>query len=156
MKELIGKKISKLFVNEDQSLLKFETDTGDMVYYASGDCCSESWFADILIGYKFFESEAGVEEVERLVVPDWVNILVNNDRRNRQEFDSVYGFKITKDTTRKFTGKPDMHIIFRNSSNGYYGGECYLIQDSDVHQNAWAEAKIKEAVWTQITEDWRA
>ena len=47
MKELIGKKITGLRINEDQSVLAFDTDQGVIAYDAWGDCCSETWFADI-------------------------------------------------------------------------------------------------------------
>ena len=38
-----------------------------------------------------------------------------NDGRSRQKIDEAYGYKITTD-------KGHADIIFRNSSNGHYGG----------------------------------
>lgn len=53
------------------------------------------------------------------------------DGRTRQEYDQSYGFEIT--TSRGVTS-----VVFRNSSNGYYGGELRLCEDAppDVR---WAE-----------------
>ena len=41
MNELIGKKITGMWVNNDQSILAFDTDKGVVAYDAWGDCCSE-------------------------------------------------------------------------------------------------------------------
>ena len=48
MNELIGKTITALRVNEDQSILAFGHHDGTYTAYETcGDCCSETWFADI-------------------------------------------------------------------------------------------------------------
>jgi len=60
MKELVGKTVKELYVNEDQSLLKFVTDQGEVIYQTEADCCSETWFADIIFGHKFFCSYDGI------------------------------------------------------------------------------------------------
>ena len=109
MKELIGKKITGLRINEYQNVLVFDTDQGAVGYETNGDCCSETWFADItgvsaLIG----GSVATVEEVSM----DGYNV---EDGRARQQYDEAYGYKLTTD-------KGYVDIVFRNSSNGYYGG----------------------------------
>lgn len=48
MKELVGKKIIGLHISDDQVLLKFETTSAIYIYKVDGDCCLESWFADII------------------------------------------------------------------------------------------------------------
>lgn len=153
MKELVGKVINGLYVNEDQSLLKFDTDQGDVIYLAEGDCCSESWFADILFGWKFFHNVAvSVTEID---VPEWVHKLASNDKRTRQEYDQVYGFQIVTGSESHSpyeSSNATCDVIFRNSSNGYYGGWCELLDQSSI----WAEKKLPEVVWEQITEDWQA
>ena len=131
MKELIGKKISHIRINDDQSILSFETDQGLVSYEAWGDCCSESWFADItgvsaLIG--------GVVATADEVSMDDYNV---NDGRTRQGEDSAYGYKITTD-------KGYADIVFRNSSNGYYGGDMNLLRD------------IGDSNMTEILDDWHA
>ena len=151
MKELVGKTIRGLYVNEDQSMLKFDTDQGELIYLAEGDCCSESWFADIMFGWKFFNNV--VTSVEELEVPDWLTRLVSNDKRTRQEYDQVYGYQIVVSAALYESGNAkSCDVIFRNSSNGYYGGWCGLLEC----ESKWAKEKLDIAEWTQITEDWQA
>ena len=113
MKELIGKKIKSISISDDQSVLSFDTDQGRVAYEAWGDCCSESWFADIngvnaLIDCTVLE----VNEVSM----DGYNV---DDGRCRQESDEAYGYKIKTD-------KGYADIVYRNSSNGYYGGDMSI------------------------------
>ena len=130
MNELIGKTVTGLRVNEDQSILAFDHPDGTSTSYATyGDCCSETWFADItgvsaLLGGKVLE----VENVELPTV---------EDKRTRQEHDEFYGVKLRTDK-----GLAD--IVYRNSSNGYYGGSI------DLHSGALPESM------TAITDDWQA
>lgn len=148
MKELIGKEIHAIFVSQDQEMLKFVTSQGEMVYVTEADCCSETWFADIIFNGrrgKFFGSS--VVSVNDLEVPEWLNRLINKDGRTRQEEDEVYGFQI------KVASDYGLDIIFRNSSNGYYGGSCSLMDDFETK---WNKEKLEDVVWTQITEDWQA
>ena len=109
MKELIGKKITGLRINEDQSVLVFDTDQGAVGYEVDGDCCSESWFADITgVSAMLGGTVQTVDEVSM----EGYNV---EDGRCRQECDDAYGYKLT-------TEKGYADIVFRNSSNGYYGG----------------------------------
>lgn len=154
MKELIGKTIKAMYVNEDQHMLKFDTDQGELIYLAEGDCCSESWFADIVFGWKFFNHT--VVEVIELEVPEWLNRVITNDKRTRQEYDEVYGFQLIvsaeKHSLYESNNSMSCDIIFRNSSNGYYGGWCELLSQ----ETTWAQEKLSAATWEQITEDWQA
>ena len=91
MKELIGKKIAGLRINEDQSVLVFDTDQGLIAYDAWGDCCSETWFADItgvsaLLG--------GTVQTADEVGMEGYNV---EDGRTRQQYDEAYGYKLTTD-----------------------------------------------------------
>jgi hypothetical protein len=131
MKELIGKKITGLRINEDQSILAFDTDQGVVAYATYGDCCSETWFADItgvsaLIG--------GTVHTADEVSMDGYNV---EDGRTRQYYDEVYGVKLTTD-------KGYADIVFRNSSNGYYGGWIGLLK------------RDLPAGMTAIEDDWHA
>lgn len=153
MKELIGHKVLHIHVNEDQSIIRFTDDEGSAIhYYAEGDCCSESWFADILMSSNFFN--VTVTEVIEIEVPDWVQHLANSDGRGRQEEDSVYGYQIKTERASSgyYINSQWCDIIFRNSSNGYYGGSCELM---DIGKE-WCRKKLEECVWEQITEDWKA
>lgn len=126
---LVGKRISKVFVSEGESHLVFETDQGDVVWGTYGDCCSETWFADIL-GFSAL-CDALVSKVECLDLPGV------DDGRTRQESDSFYGMKIVTD-------KGTCDLVYRNSSNGYYGG------------NAMLEPSRPNVTLREITNDWRA
>lgn len=105
---LVGRKVLKLFVGPREESLYFELDDGKVLYVdTEADCCSETWFADIvgvqaLLGWE-------IRSVEEM------NVLGGDDTRTRQEYDRYYGFKITT-----MYGQCD--FIYRNSSNGYYGG----------------------------------
>lgn len=111
MEELIGKRIIKIFVSQDQSQIVFETNMGQITYDANGDCCSESWFADITGGLALLGATVDeVTEVERENEEAYLT-----DGRTRQQSDVVYGYKFK-------TTKGWADIWFRNSSNGYYGG----------------------------------
>jgi len=129
MKELIGKTIESLAVSPRGDYLLFRTTTRDVGYVTSGDCCSETWFADIL-GVEALLGER-VTQVEEVNLPDYNA----DDGRCRQDVDSVYCYKIT-------TGKGRTDVIFRNSSNGYYGGEIELTKEKEP------EGMI------EITKDW--
>jgi len=115
MKELIGKTIQKALINEDQSLIAFVTEVGNIYFIAQGDCCSETWFSDILNVTNIFNAK--VTSVRSIELPEY-NV---EDGRTRQQYDSVYGYKLV-------SAKGETTVIFRNSSNGYYGGyvELYL------------------------------
>ena len=131
MKKLIGKKIAGLRINEDQSVLAFDTNQGVIAYYVWGDCCSETWFADItgvsaLLG--------GTVQTADEVSMDGYNV---EDGRTRQERDEAYGVKLT-------TEKGYADIVFRNSSNGYYGGSIELLK-----------SELPESM-TAIEDDWHA
>ena len=130
MKELIGKTITALRVNEDQSILAFDHQDGSSTsYQTDGDCCSETWFADITgISALIGGTVAEVAEVEMQSI---------DDGRTRQDEDEFYGVKLRTD-------KGIADIVYRNSSNGYYGGSIHLYQHT-LPENM-----------TSITDDWRA
>lgn len=111
MQELMGHTIRHIYVNGDQHILVFDTDNGKLSYETTADCCSETWFADI-IGVPYLLS-ATVQAVSRSVLPEV------NDGRTRQEVDEFYGVSLD-------TSKGHVDIVFRNSSNGYYGGNIEL------------------------------
>jgi hypothetical protein len=132
MKELIGKTITGLFVNEDQSGLMFtHPDNEKTCYETYADCCSETWFADITGVSALLDST--VLEVEN------TDLLETEDGRTRQEYDRFYGVKLK-------TTKGYVDIVYRNSSNGYYGGEIEYK----------AQGLPEGCELTPITDDWSA
>lgn len=125
---LIGRTIKKISVNDNQEILSFDTDSGAISFKGYGDCCSETWFADIV----------GVDSLlnAKIVSVEDIEMESIQDDRCRQESDSFYGVKIQTD-------KGNADIIYRNSSNGYYGGDAELF-----------DGKLSNM--TEITKDWQA
>lgn len=106
--ELVGKIITKLEVGD--YTLKITLENNEEIYFiACGDCCSESWFSDI----EGLRSILG-KVVTGIYEPDFTKYDVE-DGRCRQECDQYYGFRIMCEENW-------CDIMFRNSSNGYYGG----------------------------------
>lgn len=133
MKELIGHIIRKLGVSPDQSTMYFKLEDGKT--YAQtldADCCSESWFADVIN----FPAMMGttILSVTKIELPEYNT----DDGRTRQDVDQVYGVRIT-------SIKGNTTIAFRNSSNGYYWGCLYVFSEVPVPLDL-----------VRITEDWSA
>ena len=107
---MVGAQIVALLVEADgQHFLAFAAKDGRVfVWDTTGDCCSESWFADIT-GIDALKASP-IESVEEIEMPK-----ITDNSRTRQEYDVAYGYKIK-------TGHGYVDIVFRNSSNGYYGG----------------------------------
>jgi len=144
MEKLIGRKINHLFVSSGENFLKLDTDKGEMIVEAEGDCCSESWFADIINASLIFGKEITSVEEEDLPQP--------SDNRGRQESDAAYGIVI------KTTGG-QCNIVFRNSSNGYYGGWANFLDMSwesyvNNQYNDQTKERLRKITWKEITDDW--
>jgi hypothetical protein len=134
MQELQGKHIQSVHIGVNEASIKFMCDNEEIVFIVDGDCCSESWFSEILnldaiVGHTVFE-------VQELKLP------THYDCNGRQEIDCFYGYGITTDVGHAT-------IVFRNSSNGYYGGSINLAEPAEV-------VAIKD--WTNISylQDWTA
>ncbi len=144
MNELVGKTIRSVQVNADQSMLRFVCDDGPVTFEVTGDCCSYSWFADV-VGYQALAGHT-VREVESVPLeegkpaPDGVpsSAALTAEGRTHQDYDAVYGYVVTTDAGR-------CTVAFRNSSNGYYGGELGATASEPAG-----------TVWTPITDDWSA
>lgn len=133
MHALLGMKILSLAVSNDQHILQVGTDQTPVMFEAEGDCCSESWFSEILgVSALLGGTVRGVEKLQMAGYPI-------NDGRSRQWGDLAYGYSIC-------TEKGHGEIIFRNSSsgNGNYGGRLSF------------SFKEWPVPMTQITEDWQA
>jgi hypothetical protein len=127
MKKLKGLKILGLYICEDSEILVFHTNEGLRGYRLEGECCSTSWFNDV-IGVEALVN-ATVQEVES----------INMDYVDSDEYEEVksYGYKIKTDR-----GYAD--IIFRNGSNGYYGARMYTCEP------------YIDSGYKKITQDWTA
>lgn len=136
MKELVGKRVTRLHVSEGEYFLAFtHPDDTLTIYEAWGDCCSETWFADI----------TGVQALIDSVVLEAEDMEVDGpeeDERTRQDYDRHYGVKLK-------TSKGYVDIVYRNSSNGYYGGYIELCTKPPMRYK-------EEVVFSEITDDWSA
>ena len=118
---LIGKTVKTLYLSTDQSLFVVLHNEGYSVYETYGDCCSETWIADLvgvysLLGHTVVSAEdVYLDEIE--------------DDRSRQDVDRLYGVKLIS------TGGY-FDLIYRNSSNGYYGGDLSREGDYDEYDTA--------------------
>lgn len=146
MKELIGKKVKEIYVDSNlQTYLKFVTDQGDLYYYADGDCCSESYFAEILGVSNLLQQTCAVLSVE--------NIELGVAEGTRQDVDAIYGIKINFSDPNDYYGPSCALVIFRNSSNGYYGGSCEYWDMED--SNNYMKEEISKVKWQKIESDYR-
>lgn len=104
---LVGETVEAMAVGDAELLVGCAN--GLLAFCVKGDCCSESWFSDI----KGFASIVGkaVDGIEELDLSDYDC----EDGRGRQESDTAYGLTIV-------AGDGRCDVIYRCSSNGYYGG----------------------------------
>jgi hypothetical protein len=147
---LVGATIEEIWVSPDQSSIIFVARDVDwnfvkLCFDTTADCCSETWFTDI-VGVSALLAPWGTAIVggcERFNVTgyQWISMDGYNveDGRSRQESDEAYGERLV-------TNQGYCDFIYRNSSNGYYGGD--LRGPVNV-------AAVPDG-WTKITEDWRA
>jgi len=127
-----GEVLVELRVESGESSLSVVFQDAEVLVDAVGDCCSESWFADIHVSPGAFGSS--LERVE------WIELAdpTPNDGRSRQEEDRAYGFRLV-------TQAGQVEVIFRNSSNGYYGGWVEL-----------SRVARSTSEWVRVVEDWSA
>lgn len=49
MQELVGHKILNVEVGNDEQVMRFTVENGEpFVYITEGDCCSETWFSEVI------------------------------------------------------------------------------------------------------------
>lgn len=140
MKEhiLIGKTITKIMIAEDKKAILFITTEGDIKALCDAECCSHTWIENIELPVNGFP--ATVLSVDNLEMPD----LGSPD-----DYDVIayYGFKITTD-------KGDIIIDYRNSSNGYYGGDLIFPSiDTEEYEHFYGgvfEQNISKEEWKEI------
>lgn len=134
MKDLIGKTINKIWISSDDTILVFDTDSGLIGYETQGDCCSSSWF----------ESITGVEALLGQTVQTETQIDMPEPKEREYKNDHYcealqdYGEKLT-------TQKGYIDIVYRNSSNGFFGGWINLMSSIPDIQD-----------FKEITDDWIA
>lgn len=150
LKDLIGRKVNKIFINKD--FLMFETDKGDLIYAVTGDCCSSSYFYDFY-GVKALLKNGPVTEVKTVELLPSDVACTNGDSSDVVQ---VYGYQIT--TECEHYGERTSVFSFRNSSNGYYGGSINLAYPLNEEQwdRTWGtklEKKEGTGAMVEVTDD---
>lgn len=131
MDKIVGATVTGIHMSDDYLVL--ETSKGLMGYRVEGDCCSRSYFHDFY-GVRNLLENGPVTAFEEVHLsagdpgyrPDTWEKGIGWDEREYEEI-KVYGFRFT--TVHPQFGDVSSVLSFRNSSNGYYGGD---MQDMDV------------------------
>jgi len=113
-KELFGSTLEGVYFSEDGSYMKIQTDKDAYCFDTEGDCCSHTYYHEV-----FGVPEGNILEVEDVDMPD----LKDGDEDKNDELVQQYGINIK-------TTKGVITIVYRNSSNGYYGGSSSLIDSA--------------------------
>lgn len=127
---LLGEVVERIEVSEGEACLRLTFKDGCIAIFATeGDCCSDSWWADIC--------DVSALVGGRLIAVEQIPLPAPADSRTRQEVDEAYGvmFKTDRGTAT---------AIYRNSSNGYYGGWCEVFFEND---------RFSTLKWRPVIED---
>ena len=108
-------------IKGDDEFLRFDTPEGPVYFQVHGDCCSQSW-------------------VEHLTVPDDISGATVIGAEAKDLHDKTIDSHPEHDCLQFYeesvrTNKGDIIIEFRNSSNGYYGGDLLLVEPIDQKKN---------------------
>jgi len=107
--QIIGQTLKSVYINQDKTDIIVECENGKFYpFVTDGDCCSETWIEHVTLPWR----EEKIEKVEEIDLGDAMP--------TRQEHDCLYGISIGS-----------LHVEFRNSSNGYYGGYIEMAEPID-------------------------
>ena len=98
---LIGQVVTSLWVDREEERIAIVTDKAVYLFATYAECCSETWFADIL-GY---DALIGAT----IVAAELKDIEGVDQSRTRQEEDVAYGYTLV-------TSQGRVDLVFRNSS----------------------------------------
>jgi hypothetical protein len=116
-KDLVGKKVLKIFMNSEY--LRFETDGGVFTYETCGECCSSTYFYDFYGVKNLLGSVITAVDDVPLELQDYIK-----RGYKEEEVDEFYGVQLT--TVSPEFGEVTSVFSYRNVSNGYYGGSISL------------------------------
>lgn len=112
MDDIVGLTVHALLLSPDNDILYFVTEVGTLAYQVDGDCCSSSWYNDILGVENLLHREVtGVLECPL----DAIGPAGEAPEETADSLVQLYGVRLSTEL-----GYTD--IVFRNHSNGYYGG----------------------------------
>jgi len=120
--DIFGSTLKAIYFSAGGDYCKIETDKQSYYMDTEGDCCSNTYFAEV-IG----KPEGGVLESENIDMPE---LPVGHPDKD-DELVQCYGIEIK-------TTKGVVTIVYRNSSNGYYGGSS-SIMDHEPKNVKWIE-----------------
>lgn len=104
-KALVGKTLAKVELASDKKAIRFTVDGETVVAKCDADCCSDTWIESV-------EMPAGGLPAKIIGIGDLDLPPAAESGGDVVEF---YGLKL-------ITDKGDLVLDYRNSSNGYYGG----------------------------------
>ena len=117
LENLVGHNIVKVEQTEERMI--FTNDQGiRLIYEVEGDCCSYSYFHDIVGEEKLIENGPVVSVGEIELHP---STILDSPR---DEVVRCYGYEIVTESPK--WGEQTTVFSFRNDSNGYYGGDMYF------------------------------
>ena len=135
---LEGKTITAVEIADDKMAMRFLIAGEEpIVAKADADCCSSSWIEHISLPAGGFPAVVlGVDDIE-----------LPGSTRDDENLDclAVYGLKITTD-------KGELIIDYRNSSNGYYGGNLSWPDDGYFYGGVYGQ-NISTEVYQSVTSD---
>ena len=111
--ELEGRIVASISANTECINLYFEDGTS-LGLVVSGDCCSHSYWHD-LIGVNHLLEGARIVKCQEM-------LLGEREIEPYCEYTKAYALKIVSE--HPVWGEVTTIFAFRNDSNGYYGGEC--------------------------------
>jgi hypothetical protein len=106
---LVGQRIKAIYVNSET--LHIVTDKAVHKFEVEGDCCSHSYFYEVQNVSQMISWVA--KEIEKIGMP-------NPEQPDEYGLLQAYGYKIHTEGGYGL-------IVFRNSSNGYYGGWMHYL-----------------------------
>lgn len=132
---LVGKTIQKVRIADDKKAILFVCDDGEHIAKTDGDCCSDTWIEHVELPVQGFPCK--VLSVEELHLPE--------DQEMDYEVIQFYGLKL-------LTDKGEFLLDYRNSSNGYYGGNLSWPDDSYFYGGVYGQ-NVSTENWIDIKED---
>lgn len=138
---LVGKTIKVIKLAEDKKAILFETDEGDHMARADGDCCSETWIEHVQLPAMGFPALVSAVEDIDLPLPPLTEAEAQEEEDGEIQF---YGCKISTD-------RGDIVIDYRNLSNGYYGGS--LAWPEDYFYGGVHGQNVSSEKWVELLTD---
>ena len=130
--DLIGSVITSLKIADDKMAIKLTFEDKEFIVKCDADCCSHTW----------------IEHIEMCDLPAKIVSIQNLDLEREDnsdgEFIQFYGCKI-------ITDKGEIVIDYRNSSNGYYGGN--LSWGDEYFYGGVGQGNVSTEIWIDVKGD---